>query len=472
MDEPRGDRVIRVMPVVLLCGALGWIVGKAASPVADPDDWWHLRLGNDLIAQGSLATPDHWSSFATVSWVPTEPLPEIVSAVVNRWFGLPGLAFVFGLFVLLVVASVYVANRREADVLPAVFATVLLLLPAYGALTSRPQLVSFALLPVVLAAWLRTEHDLRPRWWLVPLIWFWSLCHGFWFIGAAYGFLFVGAIAVSRRAGPRDLLRIAGVAVVSFAVVVVNPVGIGVFEAPFAVRGAATYIAEWQHPSLLTPGPLGALIMVGITALIWIRARKRVTVGRALLLLSAVFWIWYAERTVILGAIVCAPLLAGALQTLVVRDASTPPDTLRAGSIEARAVTCWSALCLVVLALVVPHTSAQPGDVPVGLDSTLDRIPAGTPIFNDYAYGGWLSWRHPGLERYIDGLATPYSPAQDEAFHVAETLQPGWYAAVRASRAPVAVLMTTSALAEALEKRGWRVSGKDAGYVLLHRPGG
>ncbi len=72
---------------------------------------------------------------------------------------------------------------RQA-LLAASVATVFTVLAAAASLTSRPQLVCFVLLPVVLAAWLQTERDLKPRWWLVPLMWVWSLCHGFWFLGA------------------------------------------------------------------------------------------------------------------------------------------------------------------------------------------------------------------------------------------------------------------------------------------------
>ena len=100
-----GDRAVRWMPAFLMAFLLGWVLSRAARPISDPDDWWHLRLGNDLIAQRSLATPAHWSAFATVPWVPTEPLPEVVSAYVERAGGLPALAVLFAvatLFIFLV----------------------------------------------------------------------------------------------------------------------------------------------------------------------------------------------------------------------------------------------------------------------------------------------------------------------------------------------------------------------------------
>ena len=107
------DRLVRWLPVALVCGVIAMVARRAAAPIRDPDDWWHLRLGNDLIDQHSLATPG-WSTYGTVPWVPTEPLPEVVAAYVERWAGLPGLAALFWLAALAVVVAVHAANRREA----------------------------------------------------------------------------------------------------------------------------------------------------------------------------------------------------------------------------------------------------------------------------------------------------------------------------------------------------------------------
>ncbi len=469
-----GDRLVRAMTFVIVAVAVVWMGSKAATRLWDPDAWWHLRLGNDLISQRSLSTPDHWSSFATVSWVPTEPLPEVVAAYVQRGFGYAGVAWLFGLGAVLVVLAVQVTNRREAAPLPATVATVLFLLPAYGSVTPRPQLVSFVLLSVSLAAWLQTERDLKPRWWLVPLVFVWSLCHGFWFIGAAYGFLFVAGIALGRRADLRTLAKLVAVPVASFAVVLLNPIGLGVFEAPFRVNATADYITEWQRTPLLTAGPLGALLMVALTAVLWAVTRTGVTWTRVLLLGSAVFWVWYAERLVIVGALVAAPLLAGALDALLARsrgDEPVPGTTRGAGRRELGVLAAIGAAYLAVLALLVPHTSAEPGQVPLALDAALDRIPAGTPIFNDYLMGAWIAWRHPDLNQYIDGLATPYSEKHYAQFHRAETTSPGWYRVVRRSGAPYALVEEGGPLATGLLGRGWTTLGSDEGYLLLQRPG-
>ena len=126
---------------------------------------------------------------------------------------------------------------------------------------------------------------------------------------------------------------------------------------------------------------------------------------------------------------------------------------------------------LAVLAVLVPHTSSEPGRVPLALDAALDRIPVGTPVFNDYLMGAWIAWRHPDLNQYIDGLATPYSEEHYAQFHRAETASPGWYRVVRESGAPVALVEEDGPLAAGLLRQGWATVGADEGYLLLQKPG-
>jgi hypothetical protein len=468
------ERGLRVMPPVLVVMLLlGFAVGRATKPISDPDDWWHLRLGNDLIDQRSLSAPDDWSAFATVPWVPTEPVPEIVAARVERWWGLPGLAMLFAVAGIVVILVVYLVSRRFAAALPAALATSATLLAISGSLTSRPQLVSFALFPIVVAAWLRTEQDHRARWWLVPLTWVWSLCHGFWFLGAGYGVLFVAGFAMSRTMPLRDLGRQAAVAVVSFVVVLLSPVGLGVFEAPFRVNDSAKYIQEWDRVALTSPPALAVLVMVVVTAVVCVAARRDLTWPRMLVLLSAVFWTWYAGRTVAVAGLVVAPLFAQALGRLVqwADHAKAVDRSEPARRTEAALLASGAVLAAVVVGLVAPTTADRPGDVPTALDPALDGLPAGARIFNAYELGGWIVWRHPDLEQYIDGLVTPYSTAHVERFAVAVRGAAGWDDVVDSSGAAVALLQEDSRLAVNLADAGWVEEGTDAGYVLLTRPG-
>jgi hypothetical protein len=464
------DRLVAAIPLALVLTLLGWAAARAARPISDPDDWWHLRLGNELIAQHSLSAPGHWSSFATISWVPTEPLPEVVAAGVERWMGLPGLAVLFAVVLVAFVLTVHVTHRRHAALLPASVATVLTVLAASPSLTSRPQLISFVLLPVVLSAWLQTERDLRPRWWLVPLTWLWSLCHGFWIFGVVVGLTFVVGIALSGRPELRTLARLVAVAAGSLAVVALNPVGLGVLAAPLAVQRSAQYISEWQRTDLLSPGPAAALLMIVVTAVLWVIARQRVTWSRVFLLLGALFLVWYAARLVVVGALLAGPLFAAALDALVLRTGDGTGTSRRLQRPELMVGVLGALAAIACTAVAAPQVAQVPRGVPLGLDAQLDRLPEGTPVFNSYELGGWLTWRHPALEQYIDGLVTPYSAAHVRDYALADAAGPGWYRVVRDSHAPVALLAARSPLAAALVHRGWTTAGTSSGYVLLDRP--
>ena len=176
---------VRWLPLALVCGVIAWMVATRRG--ADP------RPGR-LVAPAARQRPDRASArsprpttgrrFATCRGCRPSRCPRWSSAYVERWLGLPGLAVLFWLAApggrghraCQPTGARRPARRRGRHGASPCSA-------ASARSTSRPQLVSFVLLPVVLAAWLQTERDLKPRWWLVPLMWVWSLCHGFWFIG-------------------------------------------------------------------------------------------------------------------------------------------------------------------------------------------------------------------------------------------------------------------------------------------------
>ena len=467
-SQDLGDRAVRSLPYVIVAGLLAWLAHNGAARVSDPDDWWHLRLGLDLWHQHSFAVPD-WSPFGTLDWVPSEPLPEVVSAGVYHVAGLPGLAWLFGASIVAVMLGTYLVLRRHGSALAAAVALALTTLAASGSLTSRPQVISFVLLAVVVSAGLRTEEDLRARWWLVPMTYVWSLCHGFWFLGVGISGAMAFGIVVSRRISWGTRVRLLAVPALSMSVVALNPFGLGVIEAPFAVSSTSQYISEWQRTDLLLPGPISLEVMIVAVAAIWVVKRRGFTLARALVLLAAVFFLWYAVRLVAVGAVVAAPLLTTALQSILpAREGSgqVPGATRR----ETLGLVAWAAACLVALAVAVPHTSSEPGDVPLALDARLDALPDGSAVFNEYQLGGWISWRHPDLHQAIDGLIVPYDTDYVSAYYHALLAEPGWQDFMTRIDARVALIADPSPLSKAMISDGWQVGGRDEGYVLLYPP--
>ena len=76
-------------------------------------------FGEELAGPWSLQHPGRLSSFGDAPWVPTQWSTELLAARFESWFGLPGVAWLFGAFYLALVLAVFVVCRREGARLPA-----------------------------------------------------------------------------------------------------------------------------------------------------------------------------------------------------------------------------------------------------------------------------------------------------------------------------------------------------------------
>jgi hypothetical protein len=457
------------MPIVLVAFCMGGVAANRAHGAWDNDLWWHLRLGSDFLAQGNLHPP-HWSPFQNQSWVPTEPVPEVVAALAERWAGLNGVMWLYATGCLVVVLALYVGNRAVGRPMAAMVGTLLATLGCSISLTPRPHLVSFVLLALVLRAWNRTAGDLRPRWYLIPLVYGWSLCHGFWFMGVGYGFLEVAGLFLDRRVRPAEAARLLLVPALAAASVLLNPVGPGVFVAPFQVNEVRRFGSEWQHTTPTMLAPLVVLAVQVAVLVLWSRHRDLWSWRRLLLLASSVFWLWYAWRTVAVAGVVVAPLVTEALERVLQHSESRSVESSRP-SVRAESVFVGASagvFALALLALVPATYHPPPTESPV--DRALDRYPRGTVVFNQFDIGGYLTWRHPDLHPVIDGLITPYSPSYVADYFHSRAALPGWQRFFDASGARVALLLTRSRLTEELEGEGWVPAAHYNDYVVLQEP--
>jgi hypothetical protein len=460
------DRWTVWVALFLVLSVIAAAVREAAGPINDPDAWWHLRLGNDLWRQQSLSAPDDWSPRATVEWAPSEPLPEIVAARLEHAGGLPALAWLYGFAAVVVVLCVYGACRRGSGILVASVCTVLATAAMWGSLTPRPQMVSFVLLIVVPIAWERAGSSLRAPWWLVPLTWFWSMCHGFWVLGVALSGLCWLGLVLDRRPPWRGAARLALVPVASVAVVALNPAGWHVLLAPLTVSDTTRYIAEWDRTAYKNAsGVVCALLLVAVLACL-VRKRRDVSWTDVLLLAAAVFFWWYALRTVAVAGLLAAPVLARLIQEVL----PGPRPGVLSRHRETVTLGGGAALALVVLALVVPRTSSDPGGVPLALSDELDRLPAGSSVLNAYGWGGWLAWRHPALDRTSDGLVVPYDPDYIGNLRDIEVAEGEWLDLVEDVEVDYALLPAGTETVAGLADAGWHDVARADGAVLLVAP--
>ncbi len=446
---------------------LGALVRRAALPLDNLDTYFHLRFGHEFLSgDWSLRDPGSVSSLATADWVPTQWLSEVVMAQVEDWFGLAGVAWLSGLLFLSLALVVYWACRRQAEPFVAALLVVLTLIACTSGISMRPQLVSYVLVVVTTAVWLRARDTGRAPWHLVPVTWVWTMCHGMWPVGIVIGVVAVVGLALDRSHPRRTLVRMAAVPLLSAAVTLLTPVGPGLFPAVLRVGSRAKYFYEWNPPDYTKPWVAMLAVVLALAVVPRLRRAERVPWFDLLLLGLAALWAVYSMRTVPVAACLAAPLAAAAVQPVL----GTRPSVLRR---ELLLVVGAFVLALVTLAALVPHTADEPLDTPSWLDGALGDLPAGTRVIDDSGFGGYLMWRFPQLDVVVHGYGDLYTDDELERNADIEGVRGGWVELVQDTDAAYAVLPPNSPLAYNLrDVEGWTVVQHSDDLELLRPPPG
>ena len=470
VDEPADDPrvgVVGYVPLVLMLLLMGVVLRFSALHLGNLDTWFHLTLG-DRFRSGdwSLRHPGALTPFASSDWVATQWSTEVLSSYVESWLGLPGVAWMFGALFLVFLITTYVICRHRASAGAAVAVTTMVVFASAPVLSARPQIISLIFLAVTVHAWLRTWRFGLIPWWLVPMTWVWATAHGLWSAGVLLGLVCCVGLALDRRLAGRRLALALAVPLGSLAVTAITPVGPRLLTSQFAVSARTSLIAEWGPTSFRTVPALVAAAMIALLAVLWAR-RGHTPWTHLLLLLLAAGWILLVTRMVPLGAVVLAPLLAQAID-------SVPPDGdrhTRQPRAERWFLVLSSVAYLVVLGIVVPQTADAPTNVPSRLQPRLEALPSGSAVLVDDGIGAWMEWAVPDIDPVIDGMLDAYPVSYIQDFSDFQDAKPGWQDFVRSSGADVAVVVKDSPAAAALQDQlGWKPVQKDGDWVYLEAP--
>jgi hypothetical protein len=236
------------------------LIGGRHGLLNDPGTPWHLRLGRDILASGSVPRWDKLTFTHQLDpWVDQSwAFDVLLATVVNGWgwTGAIGLA-ALGL------ATLYAALARgliQDGIAPIVAIVVALLTAAIGGMhfLIRPHLFTFALVYLTFRA-CQKQHE-RGGWWIatVPIYTaiLASLHGGFVALplivaSAGFGHAISGNWDAPRR---RELARFAGVFVASILAALLNPYGLELYRHVAKLlftSGVTSLIIEYQ------PAPFG-----------------------------------------------------------------------------------------------------------------------------------------------------------------------------------------------------------------------
>jgi hypothetical protein len=316
--------------LVIVAGLL--VLGSVRS--LPPNDlWWHARVGSEILDGGRIPSHDVYSltergrPFFYQSW-----LSEALMAGLLRLGGVRLLVFTRALIMTGLFGAVMILCWRAGggDRRVAIPATLSAIVLGFGNQTVRPQLFAYPLFITVYALlWRYRRGEGERSVWLIPVLTaVWVNLHGSFTLGLGLVWIvFLGELLgyalptlASTRPSTKERIRVLGlVALLSVAVLLINPRGVGVVsyvrdlltDAPSQLLGT-----EWQPPN-----PKSGLGLVFYPLLLWVVATlalARPTVALTdLLLVLAFAWLGASGvRYVVWFGLISAPILAEALLSL------------------------------------------------------------------------------------------------------------------------------------------------------------
>jgi hypothetical protein len=438
-------------------------------PVADPDVYWHVRIGGDILRRHAVAgAGSGWSLVPPHgTWISSEWLAEVVLHDFVSWFGWQGMLVYQGIVVaaLLVAVAISVRPGRDPRRRALIYAvTVISLAPFFQA---RPQTLS-----LVMLAWLgltcRTvllERRLPRAWVFLPLVLLWAQIHGLWLFAPA--FLLLAALAGLLDSRTTSDLRLVGKAgllsVAGLAIGCLNPVGIRSLTLPFTLRSATATISEWQPTTIIPYFSWGLLMLIGLLVLAWVRGGRRVTNGEMAWTAALALFAFLAYRNVPVAVLLLAPVVAVRLT----REMPAASSTRSEQRLLVTATAVMALLALATDAVMSATGTAIPLTAPTRLAAMLND---GTEhrVIDDYNTGGViLAFGGSTVKVGVDGRADYYGGAYIKRYEDMLAMRSGWSRLFNQLAPDAALINRHGPLVQWLTDDGWRQVATQGNYVLL-----
>jgi len=386
----------------------------------DPDTWWHIAAGEQILRTGAWPTVDPYSyTAAQTAWTAYEWLGEVVMAFFQSRGGPVGRTL------LLIVLSVgvywlllYYCWLRSGNVKSAFSACAVLLPLAAFFFTLRPQLIGYGFLLLTLICLKRFRQGRQKSLWILPpLFLVWVNTHGSFAFGMfAFALYWMSGLVdfrfhnlIAERWTPGQRRHLAVVFLLCLIALTATPYGtyLAAYPMEMALFQPANIasIREWQPLGtdiLMGKVFVGMLLVFFVLNMLWTPTYRVEELG---LLLFAVYAASVHRRFLFLLLIVIAPFFALILSRWWAPYKRSKDRPL----LNAFAV----ALVIVGMVAFFPTPGAVASVVernyPVRAMEYLRAHPVEGPLLNEYGWGGYIIWATGGTHKvFIDGRADIY----------------------------------------------------------------
>jgi hypothetical protein len=378
----------------------------------DPDVWWHIKVGQDILVTHHFPESDPFSWTVSGSpWIAYEWLGDVLIGGVAKYAGFVGLATLLFVMASAVTLAIYTYATMRSGNCKAGFVSALVLCSlAFASFTLRPQMIGYLLLVLLLIALERFQQGKMGSLWLAPpLFLIWVNTHGSFIIGLgvivvhwAMGLSYVNLGGIeTKKWTPQQRIRLELIFLLCLAALPFTPYGVRLaiypFDMAFSQPVNVANILEWQ------PMPfnvLGAKLFLALLVIFFFAQMVIRPVWRAaevLLFFVGVVMACLHVRFVLLFVPFFAPMFAMLLaRWFPVYQRKRDHYILNAAMILG---------LMGAIAYYFPKSAdihrAIAKEFPVTAVAYLGQHPAPRPTFNTYNFGGYLVYSDQKV--FIDG---------------------------------------------------------------------
>ena len=449
----------------------------------DTDFWWHLKVGEDILATHHWPTTDTYSFSAPGQpWLAAEWLGDVLFAGVERIGGLRALDVLLVVMSAAIILALYgLCSLRSGNSKASFVAVVVLTILSLPVFNFRPQMLGFLFIVLTLTALERFRQGRPAALWFLPVLFLiWVNTHGSWTIGLLVILVYWASGLKEIRVGSVETIawttaqreRILLIVFLCVAVLPITPYGTKLAFFPFQFVNSLpvnlTSINEWQPmPFNLFGAKLFLALIFG-----WFVAQL---VYRSKWRLEELTLFFFGTAMACLHVrflLVFVPFFAPLLATLLARwipgyEREKDQYWINAGLMTAT---------LAAMIHYFPRTTEIEKNIatmyPSGAVAFMHAHSLPGPLFNSYGFGGYLEWAGGGRTKvFIDGRGELYEPGGVFAdyMHIS-LLKPGALAVLHSYQVKACLLDRDQPLAVFLAALPeWQTVYSDKVSVVLAR---
>lgn len=383
--------------------------------MVDPDLFWHIRGGSDILENGKIVLPDSWNYlFEGKLWVNQQWLVEIVYAFLFKLGGL-SLLFYFKAFVCSLIALFIFLSIRKENLFVSYFSTAVAIAVIGRYFLMRTQLFSFLFLAILIYFLEKKSPEQR----FIPLIFLfalWANIHAFFGLGLMALSMYVSFNILSQFYKEKSLsplfkkeniYQVLSVPLSTVATLL-NPFGIKIYQTAGTIFShkqdtlVSEWLPVWKYPLLSN---LIFFLFFALLIFLSILFIEKIRVEYVAISLPLIIFGFYSVRVLPFSVIASAPLFTFLLNELY--------SILKIKDEQIRKVAPIFTAFLVLLSLSslsyrltnplhIPDTVYRE-DYPVGAVSFMKENNLKGKIFNEFDWGGYLVFSSKDFKTAIDG---------------------------------------------------------------------